>query len=283
MEEFLILFMGLISHFGIPQDKPTYERAVLIEHDFHTPVLMLRDEDLAPVEAVELNRIECPKGNENEPVKCYSLVDVQLRFKGLGKGTPKPIDDHIPRLRVVTDGNTAAKAVKKPDVNFAHAFGYIDYNGGCLVAPVYAVNQMKWNPGYCNAKEGPLCVTPDILYAGKATEPYVTVEIVQPPGRKPFRLKRNAFVVIEVVPQGNHGMLADYKEHRFLNGATCIADMQELQVDGATQPCPQPLPTPCLRFPKPLDIRYLDTLTLGGLIQRYNLQAGCTGSQGGPP
>ena len=283
MKEFLILFMGLVSHFGFPQDNPTYERAVLIEHDFHTPVLMIRDEDLAaPVEVVDLNRIECPKGNESEPVKCYSLVDVHLRFKGLDKGIPDPIDPHIPKLSKVTDSKKATKPVKKADVNFAHAFGYIDYTGGCLFAPIYAVNQMKWNPGFCHAEEGPGCVTPDILYAGKATGSYVTVEILQPPGRRPFRLNPNAFVVVEVIPQGNHGMLADYKEHRYLTGATCIADMEELRVNREPKPCPSALPFPCLRVPRPLDIRYLDTLTLGGLIQRYNLQAGCTGTQGPP-
>lgn len=286
MKQFLILFMGLISHFSFPRNHPAFERAVLVEHDFHMPVLMLREKDFAePTPSVDLNRIECPKANADEPVRCYSLVDVQLRFEGLDKGVPSPIDVHIPKLSTITDSKKPSKAVKDANVKSPHAFSYIDYTGGCLIAPIYARYEMEWSPNGCKSSPGPSCVTPDVLYAGTARETAVTVEIVQPAGRRPFKLNPDAFVVVEVIPQGAHGMLEDYKQYRSLmNNATCIGDMKEVIVDSAPKECPSALPMPCLRTPNPLDnIRYLDSLTLRQLIERYNLQAGCTNSSGGGP
>jgi hypothetical protein len=283
--------MGLISHFGLPHNRPTFERAVLVKHGFHTAVLMLRDEDFAePLPAVDLPRIKCPKAKSDERVQCYSLARVQLRFNGLDKGllngTPSPIDVHIPKLTSITDSKTKTpkKFVEKADVKSGHAFGYIDYTGGCLIAPIYARTEMKWLTNGCKSSSGPSCVTPDVLYAGKTIKPFVTVEIVQPAGHRPFRLKPNAFVVVEVIPEDGHGSLDDFKQYlSLMDKAKCISEMHEVIVDGAPQECPAALPMPCLRTSKPLDIRYLDSLSLGQLIQRYDLQAGCTNSSGGPP
>src|SRR5947209_20592758 len=120
-QHFIIVFFGLISHFGLGSGDMAFERAVLTAYDHHTPVLFLPDgESRAPIspQPFPLKPIQPCPGPPISGVSCYDLTGVHLQITGLPSGQLGSVDPHLPRLTKITDGTQPDNAVKYADVTF---------------------------------------------------------------------------------------------------------------------------------------------------------------------
>ena len=293
-KDFIIIFFGLIAHFGLPTGDAMVERAVLTQFDHHTPVLFLRDADIqAPVPVpFPLNPLKkgCP-GGAISGVTCYDLTKVHLEVRGLPPGLPGSVDSHLPRLTKITDGTNAEPSVKNADTGFTHAFAYVDYTGGCLKAPKLNDPEIYWGPSRphvpnCNPSgPGPNCVPlytiHDSTPAGRVVVLYVAkgpgVSAGTPASMRQITLGANS--TIAVVNLSAHMPGPDYKEHLWLNDGRCMLEMQRNMT-----PCGEKADTQsCDRTYDLADLSFTEALTVANFVQRYSLEVECGQTQNPPP
>jgi hypothetical protein len=292
-KDFIIIFFGLIAHFGLPNGNPPVERAVLTRYANHTPVLFVRDADVkVPVPVPPpLAPTVCP-GGAITGVTCYDLTEVHLEIRDLPPGLPGSVDSHLPRLTNITDGKNAEPQVKKADTTFTHAFAYVDYTGGCLKAPKLNDPEVYWGPprppvSNCNPNgPGPNCVplytvhdsTPRgdfvILYVDKGP----AVNLGTPASMRQITLAANS--KIAVVNLSAHIPGPDYKEHLWLNDGRCMLEMHRK----VSTPCGEkPDTMSCDHKYDLADLNFTDTLPVAAFVNRYSLEVECGQTQNPPP
>jgi hypothetical protein len=290
-KDFIIIFFGLIAHFGLPNGDATVERAVLTRFDHHAPILFLRDADIQspmptpfPLTAIK-SGCSAPSG-----VTCYDLTGVHLQILGLPSGPLLSADPHLPRLTQITDGTSPEPQVKNADITFAHAFAYVDYTGGCLKAPALNKPNIDWGPPQppfpqnCHPSgPGPSCMplytvhdsTPTgmvILYVaeGPAVNPSTL------PAQRQITLTGNSTIAIGNV--SGHFPGPDYKDHLWLNNGNC---MLELQRNGDCKEKPDT--RSCDGKFNLADLRFTERESVTEFINRYSVEVECGQTQNPPP
>jgi hypothetical protein len=278
----IIVFVGLISQFSLPVGHETFERAVLTALHDHSPLLVLRTSDVNVRPPGVMSK--CNKGLP-AGIECYDLSKSHLTIGDISSGGfPTPFDDHVPRLSKITTAkkkpfvSTPDKAVQNADTNFAYAFAYVDYSGGCVRAPRQIDELVTWKG--C-ASAGPRCVAAYTVRDGASGSDPLKLNL----DGKVFIVKPDSIIFIGNIALEHVG--SDFKEHLWLNNGDCIEDLK-----GTKQICPDPPPITTSCDGKVADLRavaYLPThnldqfaLTLGN-VGKGDFEVDCTQSQNPPP